>query len=106
MTRPELIIQRKRIFQEMTSLLVYSRDQAEPICNALESMAALRHIYEATCRELDYADLEEGIGEYVDEFKERLCFIEEHAEEPLTVRRETVALCERLSFIRAVGGAS
>jgi hypothetical protein len=67
MTTKELVALRRRVFAEMVVVFETCDKGGMPVQDGLEATAALRHLHEATCRELDYADLETGIELTVDD---------------------------------------
>lgn len=62
--KSELVKLRKLLHKEMVNIFVQCERDHLPIQDGLEAIAALRHLHEATCRELDYADLEDGLHSY------------------------------------------
>jgi hypothetical protein len=55
MTIHELQSLRRQLFTEAVSVYTFTAKASQPASDALESLAAIRHLYEMTCREIDIA---------------------------------------------------
>lgn len=59
-----LVKLRKELANEMFDVYAEMKKHSAGVSDGLETLAALRHLHDVVCRELDYADLETGLDSY------------------------------------------
>ena len=106
MTTAQLITFRKRIFAEMVAVFETCDKGGLPMQDGLEAVAAFRHLHDATCRELDYRDLEIGQDSYVLDIFRELDDLADDSTLTLSVR-QTLQRCRvLLRKVHPSGGAA
>lgn len=105
MNRTELVKLKHRVFNEMLTVMNLCAKDNLSIGDGLESLAALRHLYEVASRELDDADLQVGVDSYALDIYRELDWLATEGAYVETVKDSAKIALQLMEKLHPRGGA-